>query len=115
VTPGLRVLAAGLSTTVQDLGRPGYQCLGIPVSGALDPVSLRAANALVGNAPGTGALEVTYVGPTLVVEADNVRLAFVGANAPIDIYPTETAEAGTRIGTMQSTHLSAVQRFGLVL
>ena len=60
-------------TTIQDLGRPGYQHLGIPVSGALDPVSLRAANALVGNAPGTGALEVAYVGPTLAVEADDVR------------------------------------------
>ena len=49
--PMLRVLAPGLNTTLQDLGRPGYQHLGIPVSGALDTVSLRAANALVGNAP----------------------------------------------------------------
>src|SRR5207244_2364444 len=47
--PSLRVLSPGLSTTVQDLGRPGHQWLGIPVGGALDPVSLRAANGLVGN------------------------------------------------------------------
>ena len=72
--PALRVLAPGLLTTVQDLGRPGHQRLGIPVGGALDPVSLRAANALVGNAPDAGAIEVAYVGPTFMVDADEVRL-----------------------------------------
>lgn len=68
----LRILEPGLSTTVQDLGRFGYQHLGVAVSGALDPVSLRAANALVGNAPGLGALEVAYVGPKFVVEGKSV-------------------------------------------
>jgi biotin-dependent carboxylase-like uncharacterized protein len=105
VNPTLRVLAPGLLTTVQDLGRPGYQRLGVPVSGALDHVSLRAANALAGNAAGTGALEVAYVGPTLAVDADDVRLAFVGAKAPIEILPDETASAGTLIGTMESIRL----------
>jgi len=54
MTAALRVLAPGLMTTLQDLGRPGYQHLGVPVSGALDHVSLRAANLLVGNAAGCG-------------------------------------------------------------
>ena len=75
MTAALRVVAPGLMTTLQDLGRPGYQHLGVPVSGALDPVSLRAANLLVGNAPGMGALEIAYQGPTLAVEADSVRIA----------------------------------------
>ena len=44
-----RVLNPGLSTTVQDLGRPGYFHLGIPVGGAMDNLALRAANLLVGN------------------------------------------------------------------
>ncbi len=57
MSPALRVLAPGLLTTVQDLGRPGYQGLGIPVGGALDILCFRAANALVGNPPNTGALE----------------------------------------------------------
>ena len=57
-------------TTVQDLGRHGYQHLGVPVSGALDPVSLQAANLLVGNLPSAAALEVAYTGPTLTIEAD---------------------------------------------
>ena len=76
--PALRAAAPGLMTTLQDLGRKGYQHLGIPVSGALDPVSLCAANAIVGNPPSLGALEITHWGPTLVVEAESVRLTFAG-------------------------------------
>jgi len=105
MTAALRVLAPGLLTTVQDLGRPGYQSRGIPVSGALDPVGLHAANVLVGNPPGTGALEVAYVGPTLAVDADEVRLSFAGADAAIEIFPDETASAGQRIDTMRSVRM----------
>ena len=76
-------------TTLQDLGRPGYQRLGVPVSGALDPVSLRAANLLAGNPPGMGALEIFYQGPTLAVEADSVRIAVAGGQAPIDILSSD--------------------------
>ena len=36
--PALRVIAPGLLTTLQDLGRIGYQHLGIPVSGAVNTV-----------------------------------------------------------------------------
>ena len=79
--PALHVLTPGLLTTVQDLGRTGYQHLGIPVSGALDPVSLRAANVLVGNPPDTAALEVAYVGPTLAVEADGMAWRRLGTVA----------------------------------
>src|SRR3982074_1755952 len=102
MSAALRILAPGLLTTVQDLGRPGYQRLGIPVSGALAPVSLRAANALVGNNQDAGALEVAYVGPTIAVEADDVRLSFVGAQAAIDILPDAAATTGERIATMRS-------------
>ena len=105
MTAVLRVLAPGLLTTVQDLGRPGYQSRGIPVSGALDPVSFRAANVLVGNPPNTGALEVAYTGPTLAVENGEARLSFVGANAQIEILSDETATSGRRITGMRSIRL----------
>ena len=59
----LEILEAGLLTTIQDLGRVGYQRLGIPTAGAMDPFALMAANVLVGNDPGTAALEITMVGP----------------------------------------------------
>jgi biotin-dependent carboxylase-like uncharacterized protein len=105
MTPGLHIIRPGLLTTVQDLGRAGYQNLGIAVGGALDPISLRAANALVGNAPGAGALEVLYLGPTIAVEADDVRMSFVGANAAIEILPDITAARGRRVETMRSIRL----------
>jgi biotin-dependent carboxylase-like uncharacterized protein len=106
MTAALRVIAPGLLTTIQDLGRPGHQQLGIPPSGALDPISLRAANLLAGNAAGTGALEIAYLGPTLAVEADDVRLAFAGADAVIEILADENAHTATRIGTMRSIRLN---------
>lgn len=103
--PALRVVKPGLRTTIQDLGRPGYQRFGISVSGALDPVSLRVANALVGNPLGTGALEAAYVGPTLAVEAETVRLAFVGAHAAIEVLSDETALNGRKINPSRSIRL----------
>jgi biotin-dependent carboxylase-like uncharacterized protein len=105
MTPSLHILRPGLMTTVQDLGRTGYESLGIPVGGALDPMAIRAANALAGNAPGAGALEVLYTGPTIEAEADSVRLALAGANAAIEILPDAAANAGTMIDGMRSVLL----------
>ena len=64
---------------LQDLGRTGQQRLGVPVSGALDTVSLRIANAVAGNPDGMAALEMFYRGPTLEVAAESVRVAAIGA------------------------------------
>ena len=105
MTGALQVLAPGLSTTLQDLGRPGYQRLGVSVSGALDPVALRAANALVGNAPGSAALEIAYVGPALAVDADDARLSFAGAAATIDIFDDAFSPHGRRVDIMRSARL----------
>lgn len=58
----LSVLQPGLSTTLQDSGRAGYDDRGVPPSGALDELSFALANGLVGNPPGTGALEFTLLG-----------------------------------------------------
>src|SRR5215831_9285963 len=85
MTPGLKVLAPGLHTTAQDLGRFGYQSIGVPVSGALDGFGLRLANALVGNPQGMAALEILGSGPTLEVAADTVRVALNGAGASLGI------------------------------
>jgi UPF0271 protein len=87
----LRVLEPGLHTTVQDMGRFGYQEQGVPVAGMLDPVALALANALVGNPPGEAALELYALGPGLLVEAESVRIAISGPARPI-----LTREGGTR-------------------
>jgi biotin-dependent carboxylase-like uncharacterized protein len=75
----LEAIDGGVAVTVQDRGRLGYRSIGVPVSGALDPVSLAAANALVGNQPGAAALEVIVSGPSLKVLRGEVRIALVGA------------------------------------
>lgn len=75
----LRVLSAGLLTTVQDLGRRGHQCEGIPESGAMDRIALRLANVLVGNPESAAALEITLAGPTLLFETASLA-ALAGAD-----------------------------------
>jgi KipI family sensor histidine kinase inhibitor len=60
----------GVQTTVQDLGRPGYQHIGVAEGGALDRHSLSVANLLVGNDPGEPALEWALKGPVLRFRAD---------------------------------------------
>lgn len=79
--PGLKVLVPGFHTTVQDLGRPGYQAIGVPVSGALDSFSLQLANALVGNPLGAPALEILFAGPEFEIDADTARVAVAGPGA----------------------------------
>ncbi len=59
------VLKPGLSTSVQDLGRPGYYHLGIPISGGMDRYALRVANMLVGNDEDAAVLEAVFMGPEL--------------------------------------------------
>lgn len=73
----LVVREAGLLTTVQDLGRPGWGALGIPVAGALDAEALRLANLLAGNDEEAAGLEITLVGPVLGARGD-VTLAVAG-------------------------------------
>jgi antagonist of KipI len=69
---GFKVEKQGLLTTVQDKGRPGYQQYGIIVGGAMDPWALRLANVLVGNPDGAAGLEITMMGPELVMTADTM-------------------------------------------
>lgn len=60
------VLAPGVQTTVQDYpGRVGYWEIGVPPSGAMDPLALRIANHLIGNDDNAAGLEITLAGPTL--------------------------------------------------
>ncbi|CAO3427378.1 5-oxoprolinase subunit C family protein [Azospirillum argentinense] len=79
--PCLTIVRPGLFATIQDLGRFGHQELGMPVAGALDPIALHLANALVGNLVGTAGVEIALLGPALKVEADGVRVAVVGPMA----------------------------------
>lgn len=103
----LLVVAPGINTTVQDLGRVGYQALGVPVAGALDPIALRLVNVLVGNEPGTAALEFFYQGPMLDVNSHSVRVAAAGCDIEV------LGEPARRIPPWQSIRLAQGTRFRL--
>ncbi len=77
----VKVISAGLATTIQDLGRPGYYHLGIPIGGAMDRLALRAANLLVGNPEGAACLEAVFMGPELEFTEDAI-VAVTGADLP---------------------------------
>ena len=99
VTASLRVIAPGLAATLQDCGREGHQRFGVPVSGALDKVSLAIANTLVSNGPGEAALEILAAGLTVMVCAERVTLAVAGTAVPFIL---ETAQAVLRIPPFRS-------------
>ena len=79
----LRVIKAGIATTVQDFGRVGYRAYGVPGSGALDRVALELVNRLVGNDAGEPAIEMLYSGATLRVHDGSVRIALAGSDGAI--------------------------------
>lgn len=99
----IKVVKPGWLTTVQDLGRYGYQRYGMPVSGAMDRCSYIVANRLVGNHDHDAALEITLKGPELLFEHDSV-IALTGADlAPsldgigIPLWTSVKVKAGSRI------------------
>lgn len=74
------VLQRGALTTIQDLGRFGYQRYGVSLCGAMDKFALRVGNLLVGNChEGEAALEITLLGPKLRALAD-LQVSFTGAD-----------------------------------
>lgn len=109
----IEVLKPGLATTVQDLGRPGYYHLGIPVSGGMDTYALTAANLLVGNDAGDAVLEAVFMGPELKFDSDAL-VAVTGAELPpkVDgvVQPTWTAFAVKAGQTLSFDFLKAGAR-----
>ncbi len=99
----IHVIKPGLLTTVQDLGRWGFQDRGVPVAGPMDPWSHRLANAIVGNDERAATLEITLMGPELDLEADAV-IAVTGAafrvsagTDPIPLNAAHLVRGGSRL------------------
>lgn len=111
MSAALAVLSPGLNVTVQDLGRPGFQAMGVPPSGALDPVMLHVANWLAGNQDGEGALEMRFSGPAFEVRSGAVHLAVAGDAAEIEMLPPFEG----RCPAYRSVTLEPGQRFRIAL
>jgi biotin-dependent carboxylase-like uncharacterized protein len=103
----IRILRAGLQTTVQDRGRWGWQSRGVPVAGPMDPRAHRMANALAGNPAGAATLEVTLDGPE--VEFDDDRsVAVAGAEFGLTL-DSATVPSGAAFDVTAGSRL----RFGM--
>jgi len=105
---GIYVEQPGILTSVQDEGRFGYMQYGVSVAGPMDRRSFHLANLLAGNDMGEAALEVTYMGPQLRFDEDNV-IAVTGG----DLQP---AVNGTAIPTYKAVavHAGDILSFGFV-
>lgn len=73
------VIQPGPLTTIQDLGRFGYQQYGVPPSGALDNYAFRIGNLLAGNEETAASLEITLFGCQLRALQDTA-IAVTGAD-----------------------------------
>ncbi len=76
----IRLISAGIHSSIQDKGRTGYQSLGVPEGGVLDADAMRTGNALVGNAADAAVIEVCVGGIVIELLAD-VRIALCGTPA----------------------------------
>ena len=85
---GIIVENPGIQTTVQDEGRFGYQQFGVSPACPMVTQSFYIANILAGNRRGESALEITFMGPELKFEKDNI-IAVTGAN----VSPSVNGEA----------------------
>jgi len=88
----------GMYTTIQDLGRPGYESQGVPRGGAADRFAFRTGNLLVGNEESAASLESTLSGPILkfkqhaVVAITGAQVADLPMNRPWRIKAGQTVD-----------------------
>jgi biotin-dependent carboxylase-like uncharacterized protein len=102
----ITVVEAGPLATVQDLGRHGYQHLGVGVAGAADAASAALANRLVGNPADAACIEVTMGGLHVELRAAAV-LALTGAVC------ATTVHGGPAVGFGAPAALAARTRLAL--
>jgi 5-oxoprolinase (ATP-hydrolysing) subunit C len=81
----LVISAIGPASSVQDGGRYGGQRYGLTPSGAMDRLTLAAANVLVGNMPFAAAIEIGPFGATFTARDGAVRVALAGTPRNADI------------------------------
>ena len=79
----ITVLKPGVYTTIQDLGRPGFAHIGVPVSGVMDSYSAKIGNQILKNELHDAVVEITFGGCQFQFNKD-AWICITGA----DFYPT---------------------------
>jgi biotin-dependent carboxylase-like uncharacterized protein len=104
--PMIEILQHGIYTSIQDMGRFNHQCIGVPLSGALDQQAFRIGNQLLNNPDKAAALECTVKGPKIRFH-QNTYIALTGADmraqlngrrvssyTPIEVHENDELELG---------------------
>ncbi|MEM6050819.1 5-oxoprolinase subunit PxpC [Erwinia sp. P7711] len=87
----LKIIRAGMATTLQDAGRTGWRQYGVGLSGVLDHPAMETANLLVGNAKTSAVLEITLGQFCAEFTRDGwIALTGAGCSAEIDNQPVWT-------------------------
>jgi antagonist of KipI len=102
------IIKPGMLTSIQDLGRWGFQSRGVPVAGPMDSYSHRLANALAGNVPSAATLEVTLIGPELLFDDERV-IGVAGAEFELTVNGRPVA-ANTAFAVSAGSHLQFGRR-----
>ena len=116
----LLVLRAGARSTVQDLGFVRARGQGVPPGGAMDRRALLLLNGLLGDPPGTAAIEVALTSPVLRAEGGPVRMALSGGLSAVIRRPDGTQRplapwTATTLQPGEELHPGAPDRGGLGL
>lgn len=100
----LKIIRAGMSTSIQDAGRNGWRQYGISRCGALDNPAMQTANLLVGNSPDDAVLEITLGQFTAEFDRDGwLALTGAGCHARLD---GETVWTGWRTAVKKGQRLA---------
>ena len=75
----VKVLKPGFYSSIQDLGRFGFQEFGVPYSGAMDKKAAALANTLLGNKDTEAVIEMTMTGATFQFQVETC-IAISGAD-----------------------------------
>jgi antagonist of KipI len=97
------VITPGFLSTIQDMGRQGFQAFGVPEAGAMDREAALIANLLVSNRENAPLIEITVMGlemefaaeATIAVTGGNLNLQV--DNVPQPMYQTLSIKPGSRI------------------
>ncbi len=80
----IRIIKPGILSTIQDLGRNLYLSQAVPVSGAMDTLSVRIANLAIGNDDNAAVIEFTYADAEFMTETDTL-IAYAGDGAILQV------------------------------
>jgi antagonist of KipI len=100
----LLIEQGGALSTIQDCGRWGHQALGVPVSGAMDVPALIRGNLLLGNDPSSAALEMAFLGPSVLFTEGEGCIALAGGDltpkingTPVPMWTVLAVKPGDRL------------------